>query len=48
MMMAGASAVQVGAENLRNPFVCKQIVEDLPSVMQKYGIDDLNSIVGII
>lgn len=48
MMMAGASAVQVGAENLRNPFVCKQIVEDLPSVMQKYGIDDLKSIVGII
>lgn len=48
MMMAGASAVQVGAENLRNPFVCKQIVENLPSVMQKYGIDELNSIVGII
>ena len=48
MMMAGASAVQVGAENLRNPFVCKQIVGNLPSVMQKYGIDDLNSIVGII
>lgn len=48
MMMAGASTVQVGAENLRNPFVCKQIVGNLPSVMQKYGIDDLNSIVGII
>lgn len=48
MMMAGASAVQVGAENLRNPFVCKQIVGNLPSVMQKYGIDNLNSIVGII
>ncbi len=48
MIMAGASAVQVGAENLRNPFVCKQIVGNLPSVMQKYGIDDLNSIVGII
>ncbi len=48
MMMAGANAVQVGAENLRNPFVCRQIVEDLPSAMEKYGIDDLNSIVGII
>ncbi|MBQ0093115.1 MAG: dihydroorotate dehydrogenase [Bacteroidales bacterium] len=48
MMMAGANAVQVGAENLRNPFVCKQIVEELPSAMKKYGIDDLNSIVGIV
>lgn len=48
MMMAGANAVQVGAENLRNPFVCKQIVEELPSAMEKYGIDDLNSIVGIV
>lgn len=48
MMMAGASAVQVGAENLRNPFVCRQIVEELPSAMAKYGIDDLNSIIGII
>lgn len=48
MMMAGATAVQVGAENLRNPLVCKQIVEELPSLMQSLGINDLNEIIGII
>lgn len=48
MMMAGATAVQVGAENLRNPMVCKQIVEELPEVMARLGIDDLNSIIGIV
>lgn len=45
MMMAGATAVQVGAENLRNPMVCKQIVEELPQVMNKYGISDINEII---
>lgn len=48
MMMAGATAVQVGAENLRNPMVCKQIVEDLPSVMEELGIKDINEIIGIV
>ncbi|MCQ2176583.1 MAG: dihydroorotate dehydrogenase [Bacteroidales bacterium] len=48
MIMAGATAVQVGAENLRNPMVCKQIVEDLPAVMEKYGINDINEIRGIV
>lgn len=48
MMMAGATAVQVGAENLRNPMVCKEIVEELPSVMAELGIDDLNEIIGIV
>jgi len=48
MMMAGATAVQVGAENLRNPMACKEIVEGLPSVMQTLGIDDLNDIIGIV
>lgn len=48
MMMAGATAVQVGAENLRNPFACKQIVEDLPEVMDRLGIDDINTIIGIV
>ena len=48
MMMAGASAVQVGAENLRNPFACKQIVEDLPKVMERLGIKNINEIVGIV
>ena len=48
MMMAGATAVQVGAENLRNPMVCKEIVEELPAVMQQLKINDLNEIIGII
>lgn len=48
MMMAGASVVQVGAENLRNPFACKQIVEELPSVMAELGIEDINNIIGIV
>lgn len=48
MMMAGATTVQVGAENLRNPFVCKEIVENLPKVMEKLGIDSLSDIIGII
>lgn len=48
MMMAGATAVQVGAENLRNPMVCKEIVEEMPSVMAELGIDNLNEIIGIV
>lgn len=48
MMMAGASAVQVGAENLRNPFACKQIIDSLPEVMEKLGIERLRDIIGII
>ena len=48
MMMAGATAVQVGAENLRNPMVCKEIVESLPSVMEKLRIKDINEIIGIV
>ncbi len=46
MMMAGASAVEVGAANLVDPYACKQIIEDLPTVMDKYGITDLKSIIG--
>lgn len=46
MMLAGASAVQVGAENLVNPFACKDIIESLPTVMKKYGIEKLSDIVG--
>lgn len=46
MMLAGASAVQVGAENLVNPFVCKEIIEQLPQVMDKYGIENLKDIIG--
>lgn len=46
MMMAGATAVEVGAANLINPFACKEIIEDLPRVMKKYNIDSLESIIG--
>ncbi len=46
MMLAGASAVQVGAENLINPFACKEIIEDLPKVMAKYNITNLKDIIG--
>ena len=46
MMLAGAAAVEVGAANLVNPYVCKEIVEQLPAVMDKYGIDNLSDIIG--
>ncbi len=46
MMLAGATAVQVGAANLVDPYVCKTIIEDLPNVMKKYNIDNLNDIIG--
>ena len=48
MMMAGATAVQVGAENLRNPYACKEIIEELPFVMERLGIEKLSDIIGII
>ncbi len=44
MMMAGATAVEVGAANLVDPFACKTIIDELPSAMEKYGITDLNII----
>ncbi len=46
MMLAGASAVEIGAYNLVNPYACKEIIEDLPRVMDKYNIKDLKSIIG--
>ena len=46
MMLAGASAVQVGAANLKNPFACKEIIENLPRVMEKYKIASLSEIIG--
>ena len=46
MMLAGATAVQVGAANLVDPFACKTIVEELPGVMQRYGIQTLTEIIG--
>ncbi len=46
MMLAGATAVEVGAANLVNPFVCRDIVRDLPRVMKTYGIENLSDIIG--
>lgn len=46
MMLAGATAVQVGAANLVEPFACKNIIESLPQTMEKYKINDLMSIIG--
>ena len=46
MMLAGATAVEVGAANLVDPFVCRNIVRDLPEVMKKYKIENLNDIIG--
>ena len=45
-MLAGATAVEVGAHNLVDPFASRDIILDLPRVMEKYGIKDLNEIIG--
>ena len=47
MMLAGATAVEVGAANLVNPFASRDIVDALPAVMEKYGIKSLKDIVGL-
>ena len=46
LMLAGATAVEVGAANLVNPFACRDIIAGLPQVMEQYGIQDLNEIIG--
>ena len=46
MMLAGATAVEVGAANLIDPYASKKIIEDLPAVMEKYGISSLQEIIG--
>ena len=46
MMLAGATAVEVGAANLIDPFACKNIIEDLPRVMEQYKINSLTEIIG--
>ena len=46
MMLAGATAVQVGAANLVNPYACKEIIDILPQAMEKYNIKDLKDIIG--
>ncbi len=45
-MLAGATAVEVGAANLVNPYACRDIINDLPCVMEKYGIKSLSEIIG--
>lgn len=47
MMMAGASAVEVGSASLVNPFACRDIAEGLPEVMAGYGIDNIKDIIGV-
>ena len=46
LMLAGATAVEVGAANLVDPYICKKIIEELPAVCDKYGIDKLSDIIG--
>ena len=46
MMLAGATAVEVGAANLVNPFACRDIINDLPKAMEKYKINSLSEIIG--
>ena len=48
MMLAGATAVEVGAANLVNPYACRDIINDLPRVMAKYGIENLADIIGAV
>ena len=48
MMMAGASAVQVGSENIRDPFACSRIIGELPAVMDELGINSLEEIIGTV
>ena len=48
MMMAGATVVQVGAENLRNPYACPEIAEALPHLMEELGINSLKEIIGTV
>ena len=46
MMLAGATAVEIGAENLINPYACRDIINELPKVMEKYKINSLKEIIG--
>ncbi len=46
MMLAGATAVEIGAANLIDPYVCRDIIEKLPCVLDKYGIENLSDIIG--
>ena len=48
MMMAGATAVEIGAENLINPFACRDIINELPQVLDKYKINEIKDIIGVV
>ena len=48
MMMAGATAVQVGAANLVNPYACKDIIEALPKECERLGIEKISDIIGVV
>lgn len=48
MMMAGATAVQVGAANLVNPYACKEMIEALPAECEKLGIEKISDIIGVV
>lgn len=48
MMMAGATAVEIGAANLINPFACCDIINELPAVLDKYRINDIKDIIGVV
>ena len=47
MMVAGASAVAIGCQNLVDPYACYKIIQDLPKELEKLGVEDINDIVGL-
>ena len=48
MMMAGATAVEIGAANLVNPYACRDIINELPAALDKYRIDNIKDIIGVV
>ena len=46
MMLAGATAVEIGAANLRDPYTCKRVIEDLPGVCRRLGVDKVSDLTG--
>lgn len=48
MMMAGATAVEIGAANLVNPFACRDIINELPNTLDKYKINEIKDIIGVV
>lgn len=48
MMMAGATAVEIGAQNLVTPYACRDIIDELPSVLDKYRINNISDIIGVV